>query len=82
MKTKKIEIEGKSFEIRELTLEEGMPLISTTTGTMDIAALIRAATTINGHPAQPGEITMGEGMKLMPIVMELNSFAGGDSGNA
>lgn len=82
MKTKNIEIDGKSFDVRELTLEEGMPLISSATGTMDIAGLIRAATRINGAPAQPGEITMSEGMKLMPLVMELNSFAGGDSGNA
>ncbi len=81
MKTKTINIDEKSFELRELTMEEGMPLIANATGTIDIACLIRSATKINGEPAKEGEISLGTAMKLMPHVMELNSFAGGDSGN-
>lgn len=82
MKTKTIDIDGKSYAIREISMEEGMPLINPDNGRMDIPALIRIATAIDGKPAQPGEISMGVGMKLMPLVMDLNSFSGGEAGNA
>lgn len=81
MKSKTVEIEGRIYTISELTMEAGMPLINPENGRMDIAGLIRAATSINGQPAQQGEISMGVGMKLMPLVMELNSFNGGNAGN-
>ena len=82
MKTKTIKIEGKTYEVRELSMEEGMPLISATSGSIDIAGLIRCATRIDGKPAKEGEIGMGAAMQLMPVVMELNSFAGAEQGNA
>ena len=82
MKSKTIDIDGKTYTVREISMEEGMPLINAENGRMDVAGLIRASTTINGQPAQPGEISMGTGMKLMPLVMELNSFSGGEAGNA
>lgn len=82
VKTKTIEIDGKGYEIRELSMEEGMPLINPDNGRMDIPALIRLSTFINGKPAQQGDISMSAAMKLMPLVMELNSFTGGDAGNA
>ena len=82
MKIKELDIDGKHYVVRELTLEEGMPLLASTSGAIDFAALIRAATTIDGVQAQAGDISMGVGMKLMPVVMELNNFnAGGAPGN-
>lgn len=81
MKTKTIEIDGAKYEVKELTMEQGIPLISATNGTLDIAGLIRAATTINGQPVKEGEISFATAMQLMPVVMELNTFAGAASGN-
>lgn len=80
MKSKDIDIDGVVYQVRELTLEEGMPLISS--AGIDTAALIRTATRINGQPAKEGEISFSAAMKLMPLVMELNSFAGAEPGNA
>lgn len=82
MKTKTIKIEGKTYEVRELSMEEGMPLISAQTGNLDVAALIRSATKVNGQPVKEGDISFAAAMQLMPVVMELNSFNGGASGNA
>lgn len=81
MKTKKIEIDGSVYEVCELSMEAGLPLISRETGILDTGGLIRTATTINGVPAKEGDISFGVAMKLMPIVMELNSFSGGEKGN-
>jgi hypothetical protein len=80
MKNKQIEIDGKVYEVREISLEDGMPLINEA-GRMDMAGLVRLSTMIDGQPAQPGQISLGVGMKLMPLVMELNSFSGGNAGN-
>lgn len=81
MKKKSIEIDGNKFEVRELTMEEGLPLMSSVDGNVDIAGLIRIATTINGKPAKQGDISMGQAVKLMPVVMELNNFTGAEAGN-
>lgn len=81
MKTKTIDIDGKNYVIRELTLEEGMPLLAPASGNVDFAALIRLATAIDGHQAAQGEISMSVGMQLMPLVMELNNFTGAAPGN-
>lgn len=81
MKTKTIEIEGRKYEVKQLSMEEGIPLISASTGNLDIAGLIRAATKIDGQPVKEGEVSFATAMQLMPVVMELNTFAGAASGN-
>lgn len=81
MKIETLEINGNVYEVRELTLEEGMPLLAKADGNIDMAALVRAATKINGNAAQPGDISMSVGARLVPIVMKLNSFSGEAPGN-
>lgn len=81
MKTKVLDIGERSYEIREITMEEGMPLISAGDGNVDLAGLIRASVRINGKRPKEGEISMGDAMKLMPLVMELNNFNTGEAGN-
>jgi hypothetical protein len=82
MKSKQIEIDGKVYEVVELSMEAGIPLISRENGALDTAGLIRAATRIDGVPAKEGDLSFGVAMKLMPLVMELNMFSGGEAGNA
>ena len=74
MKTKDIKIDGKTYQVRELTMEEGMPLLTGASGQPDMAAMIRVSTKIDGKPAKEGDITMSVAMKLLPLVNELNTF--------
>jgi hypothetical protein len=81
MKTESLEIDGNQYTVREVTMEEGFPLISAGSGNLDMPGLIRLATTINGKPAAEGDISFATSMKLMPVVMKLNTFVGGAEGN-
>lgn len=81
MKTKSIEIEGKVYEVRELTLEEGMPLLAKSSGKLDMVDLIKAATRVDGRDVGDGEVSFSAALQIMPIVLELNSFVGAAAGN-
>jgi len=77
MKTKEITIDGATYTVRELSMEEGFPLFSAE-GKLDMPSLIRAAVTIDGRTPEKGEISLSTAIKLMPHVNELNSFGGGE----
>lgn len=79
--TESIKIKDRTFEVRKLTLEEGMPLMMKQ-GEMDMASIVYACVTEGGKPLEPGSLSMGEGAKLMPVVLRVNDMETGDpSGN-
>jgi hypothetical protein len=82
MKTETLVVENTTYEIRQLTMEEGFSFINVATGAPDVVGLIKAAVKINGAPVTEGAISMSDSMKLMPIVMRLNLPQEAASGNA
>lgn len=81
MKTETLVIDNTTYEIRQLTMEEGFSYINVATGAPDIVGLIKAAVRVNGQPVAAGAISMSDSMKLMPIVMKLNLPQEATAGN-
>ena len=82
LKTKALTIRGETFEVRELTIKEMMPLISALQEDPEQGQikLIEEAVTQNGLPI--GDIQSfpaGAFMKLANAVMEVNELS--DEGN-
>jgi hypothetical protein len=73
-------IDGKKYEVKELTMEQGFAIMSG--GELDVPTLIRASITIDGRPAGEGEISMKVAQKLMPAVLKANGLEDNSEGNA
>jgi hypothetical protein len=73
-----IEINGDTYTVRELTMEEGLPLFEKKENAKSFnAMIIRAATHKNGKQMDEDEpVTFGVAMKLMPIVFRINGLSG------
>lgn len=67
-----IEIDGDSYEIIEMPMEEGFEAIGD--GSVNIPALIRASVKINGEPAQTGQISLKTAKMIMPDVLRINGL--------
>ncbi len=67
-----IEIDGDSYEIVEIPMEEGFNAIGD--GSVNIPALIRASVLINGEPAKSGQISLKTAQLLMPDLLKINGL--------
>lgn len=81
MKTEDVVIDGKTFTVRELSLREGLKYMNMKTEEVDLPSLLEHSVTVGGQPVKEGELTMGEGIALLPVVMRLNRL-GAANGNA
>ena len=84
LKTKTIVVRDETFEVRELTIKEMMPLMTALQEDPELGQikLIEEAVTQNGNPiTNIGNFPAGAFMQLANAVMEVNEL-GDDTGNA
>ena len=82
MQVKEVKIGKRTFEVRQLTMEEGYAMIGKTGGEeLDIPTMINACVTQNGKPLKPNTLSFQDANTLLPTVLELNS-ANLDEGKA
>jgi len=81
-KTKTVEIRGLTFEVRELTIRDMIPLLKTLEDepVAGQAEMMRRSLYIDGAPIgeKYDELPASMMMKLVPVVMEVNNLGGGD----
>jgi hypothetical protein len=83
-KTETVEIDGVSYTVRELMMDEGLALFEATGGeeTSLNARMLRASVLIEGKPIDAGTpITLRQAMILMPVVNRMNGMAQGAGKN-
>lgn len=81
MEKKTIELDSGIYEVRRLTVEEAMPLL--TGGDMNFVELAKLAVWKDGQPAGDSinALYLDEFTQLVALVNEVNPIGGGDEGN-
>lgn len=74
MKTEEFTYNDDTYHIREVTMEEAMDVIFESDGKLNNRALMELAVTLNGESVSPSTVSIGVGMKLLPIVYRLNGL--------